>query len=969
MKRTIMLLAAVVLLAGCPQTGRAQYYNTGQSPASLRWKSVGNDSLKVVFPDGFGRQAHRMLFYMDTVRSSIAYGYPLPPLKTPVLMTTENFFSNGLAMLAPRRIEIGGIPAIDTYSEPWLKQLATHEYRHMVQYGNINRSTVKVFGYLFGQQAPLLATGLLPFWFIEGDAVMSETQMSSFGRGLQPSFTMHYRALGDEILQGGNPDKWFCGSYRDYVPSHYELGFQLVSYADRKYDEYIGAGITRYTSDYPIFIFTTQLALRKYYGTSTRNLFRETFSALNELWDSLPDTGNSPRIVSPPVKIYTTYSYPLYVNDSTLLVLKEDYDRASRFVEIDLNTGEERTVCHTGIVSTRPVFRNGTVAWTEYRQSAVWEQKVDSRLCTMRLGDGYYRQEISFGDGILYPVLTDGGDTAFVRYHYDGHYSVELRSRERGTLSSHFDESVSLHGLAWDDLTQCFYYIALSDDGMSIAGLDFSGTESRRFPVTAPAYVTVNNLSAADGMLYFDSVYSGKDEAHTIDLSTGRQYRISESRYGSFAPSPSPSGEFVALTTYERDGYKTALQEVEYWEEIEWAPTPRNVVNAPLKRWDVPVVDDVVFTEEELDASMKRYRAGRYSKAGHLFNLHSWAPLYYAPDQLMNDATLDARFGATLISQNLLGTMESSLGYGYTLDGYSTVRGHFGYYGWAPKIEVTALWSDRPHLAVKKAANMWSSDTGYYTGNSFDLSVRAYLPLLLSSGYRIRSLVPTLQYNFENTEIIAGGKSERSSLVLASVQYNEYVRKARLDLQPRWGYTLRMSTAGNPFSRLFATAWSIYGRVYTPGLFLHHGLTLAAAYQRTTDKSLMINVIDFQPRGFDRIATTEYIAASANYLFPVAYPDWGLSGVFFLKRISLNLSFEYARYLEPEYFIDLTVPGSTTGLQKRGVPHHIHTFGAAVSLDITPFRMPSQATSTLTVGVYKPRGKQVFVTCGFSVPL
>ena len=310
MKKTAILLTALWLLAAVPQA-RAQYYNTGQSPASLRWKSIGNDSLQVVFPDGFGKQAHRTLFYMDTVRSRISYGYPLPPLKTPVMMTTENFFSNGLAMMAPRRIEMGGIPAIDTYSEPWLKQLATHEYRHMVQFGNVNRSTVKVFGYLFGQQAPLLATGLLPFWFIEGDAVMAETQMSSFGRGLQPSFTMHYRALGDEILRSRNPDKWFCGSYKDYVPSHYELGFQLVSYADRRYDEYIGASITRYTSDYPILIFTTQLALNKYYGTSTRQLFRETFSSLNELWDSLPDTGNSPRVVSPPVKIYTTYSHPL----------------------------------------------------------------------------------------------------------------------------------------------------------------------------------------------------------------------------------------------------------------------------------------------------------------------------------------------------------------------------------------------------------------------------------------------------------------------------------------------------------------------------------------------------------------------------------------------------------------------------------------------------------------------------------
>ncbi len=968
MKKIFPLLSALLLTFAFP--AQAQYYNTGQSPASLRWRAIGNDSVTVVFPDGFDRQARRTLFYMDTVRSRIAYGYPLPPLRIPVRMTTENFFSNGLAMMAPRRIEMGGIPAIDTYSEPWLKQLATHEYRHMVQFGNINRSTVKILGYLFGQQAPLLATGLVPFWFLEGDAVMAETQMSSFGRGLQPSFTMHYRALGDEILHKKNPDKWFCGSYRDYVPSHYELGFQLVAHADRTYDEYLGTVLTHYTSDYPIFIFTTQLALNRYYGTSTRKLFRETFSALNRLWDSLPDTGNSPRVVSPAVKSYTTYSHPLYVDDSTLLVLKEDYHRTSRFVEIDLRSGEERPVCHTGIVSTRPVFRNGTVIWTEYRQSAVWEQKVDSRLCIMHYGSGSYRQEPSFGDGILYPTLTDDGDMAFVRYHPDGHYSVELHSRRRGTISRHFSDSVSLHGLAWDDLTQCFYCIALSDDGMSIDGIDFSGPEGRLFCVAFPAYVTIGNLSAGNGMLYFNSIYSGKDEAHTIDLDTGRQYRISESRYGSFAPSPSPGGEFVALTTYDRNGYHAALQEVEYWEEAEWTPVPRNVVNAPLKPWDVPAIDDVVFSEQAMDASRKQYPSRRYSKAAHLFNLHSWAPLYYAPDRLLESDLPDVRFGATLISQNLLGTTEASLGYGYTLDGHSTVRGRFGYYGWAPKIEVTALWSDRPHRIVNTGSSPLY--TIYSGGNSFNLSARIYLPLLLSTGYRIRSLVPTLQYNLDNMEIIPpAGAPERSSLVIGSVQYNEYVRRARLDLQPRWGYTLRASTVGNPFSSMFATAWSVYGRIYTPGLFLHHGLTLAAAYQRTTDVFPMMNVIDFQPRGYDRIATTEYVAASADYRFPVVYPDWGVSGVFFLKRISLDLSFEYARYLEPEYFIDLSdLSGlSSDGLQKRGGPRHIYTYGGSVSFDIAPFRMPAESTSTFTIGVYKPYGKKLFVTCGFSVPL
>ena len=947
MTRRIAILAAVTtLLLTLPCNVSAQYYNTGQSPASLRWSSISSDSLRVIYPSTADLMARRVLFYMDSLRRRISYGYPLPPLRTPVVMHTENFSSNGLAILAPRHIEMGAIPAISTYSEPWLKQLASHEYRHMVQYGNLNRSTVKVFGWLFGQQAPLLATGLLPFWFIEGDAVMAETQLSSFGRGLQPSFTMHYRALGREILSRKNPDKWFCGSYRDHVPSHYELGFQLVSYADRTYDEYIGAGLTRFTSNYPILIFTTQLALRKYYGTSTRRLFRDTFTELNSLWDSLPAGEGSPHTISPPAKTYTEYFHPVYVNDSTLLVLKEDYDRYSCFVEIDLATGVERTVCHTGPVSTRPVCRDGIVAWTEYRQSALWSQKINSRLCIMNYADGRCTQLPEAGDGVLYPVLTDRG-MAYVQYTYDGSYSIRYVWRDGSHADFPFRSAISLHGLAWDDDTALLYYIALSDNGMWIGSLD--PADGDLCDVTAPAYVTLSDLRADDGMLYFGSIYSGRDEAHTIDLSTGRQYRISDSRYGSFAPAPSPTGKFAVLTTYGRHGYSVALQEVEYREEVEWTPVPRNMVNAPLKPWEVAPVDDMVFTSDELDRSRHEHPSRRYRKATHLFNLHSWAPIYYKPDELMSDYSLETQFGVTLISQNLLNTAETNLGYGYTLDGHSTVRARFGYYGWAPHIDITAQWSDRPHQTVDFGIKDIS-----YSGSTVDLSARIYLPLFLSTGYTIRSLVPQLQYSFNNTTYIdTDGHTEYSSLLLATLQYSEYVRKARLDLQPRWGYTLRVTAAGNPFGHLIAPAWSIYGRVYTPGLFMHHGLTLAAAYQHSKTSDMTISVIDFQPRGYDRIAAAEYFAASADYMLPVAYPDWGLSGVFFLKRISLEMSFQYARYRR----------------YRSAVPTDIYTYGGAASFDIAWFRMPSEATTTLSVGIYKPRHDNVFVTWGFSVPL
>ncbi len=948
-RTALMLIGAL----GAGGTACAQYYNTGQAPASQRWSMLGSDSLRMVFPVGFEGQARRTLFYMEQASPAIAHGYQLPPLRTPVVFWTENFYSNGLSMLAPRRIEMVGIPAIDTYSEPWLKQLATHEYRHMVQYGNLNRSTVRVFGWFFGQQAPLVAAGLLPFWFIEGDAVMAETQFSTFGRALQPSFTMHYRAVGEEMLRRRNPDKWFCGSYRDYVPSHYELGFQLVAHADRTYDEYLGAGLTRYTSDYPFLIFTSQLALRKYYGTSTRRLFRDTFAELNDLWRTLPEE-NSPQVVSPPVKIYTVYSDPLFVSDSVLLVLKEDLDRTSRFVEIDLRDGSERTVCHTGAVSSRPSYRDGRVAWTEYRQSSVWGQKVNSRLCVMDLASGRSRQLPDEGDGVLYPVLMPDGEMACVRYHADGYYAIEYLCGERGRLEYVFPASVSIHGLAWDDWSERFYFIGLGDDGMWIGGVDFAEASARRCDVTTPAYVTLGDLTAADGMLYFNSIASGKDEVHTIDLMTGAQYRMSESRYGSFAPSPSPTGEFVAVTTYERDGYKVALQEVEYREEVPWSAVPRNVVNAPLRPWNLPSADDMIFTQTEREESQQRYPARRYRKGTHLFNLHSWAPIYYAPDELMADQSLDARIGATLISQNLLGSMESSLGYGWTPGGYSVVRGHVGYYGWAPKIEVTALWSDRPHTVVDLRSAGEEGYAAWGKGSSTQVSARVYVPWVLSSGYRIRSFVPQIQYTFDNAEYIspATGRSERSSIVLGTLQYSDYVRSTRLDLQPRWGYMVRANVAGNPFSRLYTTAWSIYGRAYLPGLFLHHGVTVQAAWQQAAGSGILFRAIDLQPRMRESLYPTDYFAASFAYRLPVAYPDWGLSGVFFLKRIALDLDFDYACCRE----------GSSSAWR------NLYTYGGSLSLDVTPFRMPDEATCTLKVGVYKPRYEPVLVTFGFAVP-
>ena len=174
------MLARVALLFGAllPVVASGQYYDWGRSPQGMRWMQAKLPSGKVVFPDYYSDNAARVARYLDTIRPSISYGFEYAPLKMPVVLHTENFVANGMAMWAPKRIELEMIPDAQPFAEPWLKHLVTHEYRHAVQYGNLYRRFMKGLGYVLGQQAGFVSSVLVPVWFLEGDAVMAETQMS-----------------------------------------------------------------------------------------------------------------------------------------------------------------------------------------------------------------------------------------------------------------------------------------------------------------------------------------------------------------------------------------------------------------------------------------------------------------------------------------------------------------------------------------------------------------------------------------------------------------------------------------------------------------------------------------------------------------------------------------------------------------------------------------------------------------------
>ena len=189
----------------------------------------------------------------------------------------------GLTTWAPKRIELYPCPPQDIYGEEWLEQLAIHEYRHAVQTAKMNKGFTRVLSWIFGEQATGGILGLyIPRWFLEGDAVCTETALSYSGRGRLADFESNLRA---QLLEKGSYsyDKAVLGSYKTFIPDYYSLAISWW----RKQREKYGTGLWNSTLDrvakYPFIVVPFSSGMKRFTGLSKVKLYRQTLAETRQL--------------------------------------------------------------------------------------------------------------------------------------------------------------------------------------------------------------------------------------------------------------------------------------------------------------------------------------------------------------------------------------------------------------------------------------------------------------------------------------------------------------------------------------------------------------------------------------------------------------------------------------------------------------------------------------------------------------
>lgn len=660
---------------------------------------------------------------------------------------------------------------------------------------------------------------------------------------------------------------------------------------------------------------------------------------------------NSSSFIPTPITSYTQYSSPQFFGDG-YIATKYDRGRVTRVVSVD-KSGEERELARTATLSSRIISQDDKIFWTEYTPSKFWSLQSFSNVRSISVdsltGRASKVKTLIKGENIFF--FTPMGERGYAYMEYDVSniptivvVDSDMQPLQRVEVKG--SES-SLNGMAWDHKSQTLAIILLDDKGMRLSRVDLDTEEI--VDLTSPSYVTRRELSAADGKLYFTSISSGKDEVHMFDLEQGREYRLTSSKYGSFAGAA--KSDSLVMLTYSIDGYLMAEQAIEPDSMlfVEQTLLPKDILDPGFIDWDkYPKIDTMKLSLEVDTAAMV---SKRYRKAKHIFNPHSWAPIAIDPAEIIDEKEFNLALGATILSQNMLGTMTTTLGYGYVFDkNMSLYQGSVEYMGLPVHFDFGFKYGGDYQSVISLSDYPYLGTVGRYA----NASLLASLPINLSTGSSVRGIEPYVGISYENDIMINPidlGYDTGYSKMSAGILFSNYHYQSIKDLAPRYGYVVDLSTTMNPFNGNFGKIFNGYGSFYLPGILAQHSLNIKGDIQYQDLGFYNFTQKKLYPTGVDYSIPANYLYSSGVYYkFPVAYPDGGIPSLLYIRRIYMNLFGEYAhmRY----------------NLQGDTYISNPYSYGGELLFDFNIMRIGVDLNAGISV--YKPSDRGTIVGAVFS---
>ncbi len=862
-----------------------------QNPSAMEWRKIESDHFEIIFPAGVESEAQRVTHLLETAYPLVSRSLEVMPDKISLILQNQSTVSNGFVTLAPRRTEWYMTPAVDpelTNTE-WLKTLAVHEYRHVVQMYKSRQNVNKIYEFFLGEIGQALGVGLtMPPWFLEGDAVGIETALTKGGRGRLPLFDRDLRAL---LLSGRDYDydQAHLGSFKNYIPNHYVYGYFYTSYMRNRHgDKFLSTLINHstYRSYNPLTFYNAYEDLTQ---ESFEDFYKKTIKDLIKNWKEKEALLNfTPyEVKNIPVKEdWTNYLYPQSVGQNKFFALKKGLSDIPQFILTDGK--DEKTFLYPGpLLNEYPYkLRGGKFAWVENEIDPRWGYRNFARIKVYDLKSKKMVTDLRETKGRLAVLDPSGEYILYVSWNeMQGQYVVVKNLSGKEVYRLKFPKERVITSLDWLTLNEVVLVVKNLDDQKEVIKLSL--LDQMETKLLSPSTSNFGFISTYQGRVLLEAPDSGID--NIFEVKDGKLLQLTSSRFGAY--SPTVSNNQLIYNDYTDHGMNIVAKKLN-WDEEQKSDNSF-----------VPVYEKFAALEDRTSMDLalsgkSNYPVSKYSQVRQSLNLHSWFIL--APP-LSSSVSLQG------ISRDVMNKFSLTAGASYDLNEQETegfVSAAWSHY--YPVFDLRAGYGGRNQDVtvggVKRENDHW--EEGTFEGGM-------QIPWKLLSGRFIHNfnfrgfgkvIKVTNKRTIDPSEVSDGALFSPG----AQAQYSWTSRLANRDLNPDWGVALFAHfEEGRDISgrEMNGSLLSGDGRVFLPGILKHHSFFHQLGYERQRDENYQYSSYLIKPRGTKNIFFQESQKFSGNYMFPLFYPDAHLSRYVYLKRLSMNLFYDElnARYQNAGY--------------------------------------------------------------------
>jgi hypothetical protein len=845
----------------------------GGNPASLRWNQINTPLSRVIFPKGLDSTGQRVTNIINFISTPTRKTIGPKIRKINLVIQNQTTISNAYVGLGPFRSEFLITPMQNSFelgSLPWPDQLTIHEYRHVEQYNNFNVGVSKVLHGIFGDEGQALANdAAIPNWFFEGDAVFNETYVSNQGRGRLPFFFDPYRAL----WQDGKKYSWMKlrnGSLKDFVPNHYYLGYMMVSYGREKYGDNFWKNVTHDAAAFKGLFYPLQKAIKRYSGVDYVTFRNNALDFFKSRLDSSQKNTSKFSRHTP----YRDEQFPVFTKTGSIIYAASSYQQIPEFV-IKRGNIIHRIRISDYAIDNQFSYRNGLLVYASYQPDLRWGYRDYCDLKVINANTGkqytltkrtkYFSPDIS-PDGKTVVAVDESPDTKCLLHILDAHSGKILR------IIPNPDHLFYTYPKFFSK-TQIISAVRNPKGEMSLALITIADGKAEY--LTPFTYSVLGYPFVKKDTVYFSFAYHMNDElfAYTFPdkkiwlISTGQQNGV-----GKYQPAVNDS--LILWSSFTASGYR-----------LRYIPKKQaKFIEVASESMDSSISDFGVTALQHAGKDLLQkvpddtFKVRKYDKGFKLINIHSIQPSADDPD-----------YSLSLLSENILNTFQSQLGFTYDRAERFKRFGLGGTYG--------AFF---PFLTA--GVNYTLDRKIFYHGNtaSFD-ELEPYggfsIPLNFSKGRSFTYLTMGSQYVFNETNFQGRYKDTLGNISYSySSNYLSFSHQNQTAVQqifPRFAQTLDITYA-TPVTKYRGYQFMINGNIYLPGLFKTHSLSFNLAYL-SKDTLGQINFASGFPfsRGYAAVNLHQMFKWGINYQFPVLYPDAGFGDMIYLLRVRSNLYYDY----------------------------------------------------------------------------